>query len=125
MKYLNEIRQHAQISTSSGGRQVVRLARHCLSVETIIHETMHGLGFWHEHQRPDRDEFIYFDFDKLKERFQKTRGKCRVFCKTFQTKTTVNSTVPKLQLSTPRTTFSRLCIIGRMLWQRKEKRYVP
>lgn len=25
---------------------------------TMVHELMHVLGFWHEHQRPDRDQFV-------------------------------------------------------------------
>ena len=32
----------------------------CIKRATIIHEFMHALGLKHEHQRPDRDEFIDF-----------------------------------------------------------------
>lgn len=30
-------------------------------VGDVIHELMHVLGFWHEHQRPDRDEHVQVD----------------------------------------------------------------
>ena len=30
----------------------------CLYEDLIQHETMHALGFWHEHQRPDRNNYI-------------------------------------------------------------------
>ncbi|CAI5446638.1 unnamed protein product [Caenorhabditis angaria] len=59
-----------------GGRQQVSLADECIDYATIIHEMMHVIGFIHEHQREDRDNYVQIiyknvipgantDFDKL------------------------------------------------------------
>uniref|UniRef100_A0A1I7XT58 Metalloendopeptidase n=1 Tax=Heterorhabditis bacteriophora TaxID=37862 RepID=A0A1I7XT58_HETBA len=59
-----------------GGRQQVSLADECIDYATIVHELMHVIGFIHEHQRDDRDNFVRIvwqnvipgangDFDKL------------------------------------------------------------
>ena len=40
-----------------GGKQEIYLSK-SVRAFTVAHEVMHALGFWHEHQRPDRDGYI-------------------------------------------------------------------
>ncbi|XP_055353310.1 platelet-derived growth factor receptor beta-like [Paramacrobiotus metropolitanus] len=43
----------------SGGRQILSTQRACLHEHgSVQHELMHTLGFYHEHQRPDRDDNV-------------------------------------------------------------------
>uniref|UniRef100_A0A1I7V087 Metalloendopeptidase n=1 Tax=Caenorhabditis tropicalis TaxID=1561998 RepID=A0A1I7V087_9PELO len=42
----------------AGGRQELSLDNGCLQYDTAIHELMHSVGFYHEHERWDRDEHI-------------------------------------------------------------------
>ncbi|XP_033752643.1 MAM and LDL-receptor class A domain-containing protein 1-like [Pecten maximus] len=49
----------------NGGVQRLSLAPRCLNRGTIFHELMHTLGFWHEHTRPDRDQYIKVLWDNI------------------------------------------------------------
>ncbi|KAK0398528.1 hypothetical protein QR680_002634 [Steinernema hermaphroditum] len=42
----------------AGGRQELSLDDGCLQYDTAIHELMHAVGFYHEHERWDRDQYI-------------------------------------------------------------------
>lgn len=37
------------------------------STRVVVHEIMHALGFYHEHQRPDASDHVQIDLEKVKE----------------------------------------------------------
>lgn len=50
----------------TGGKQTIYLGIHCLVLGTFLHESMHALGFIHEHSRPDRDEYLKVKYENIK-----------------------------------------------------------
>ncbi len=49
------------------GPQVVSLSRSgCVNTGIVIHELLHAVGFHHEQNRPDRDNFIKVNFANIK-----------------------------------------------------------
>ncbi|OXA38971.1 Meprin A subunit alpha [Folsomia candida] len=48
------------------GQQFVFLGERCNLYGTAIHEIIHALGFYHEHTRPDRDNYVTVDWSQIK-----------------------------------------------------------
>ncbi|XP_055330775.1 zinc metalloproteinase nas-14-like [Paramacrobiotus metropolitanus] len=51
----------------SGHRQRIYLTSRCADSQgDVLHELMHTLGFFHEHARKDRDDFVTVNFDNIR-----------------------------------------------------------
>ncbi|KAM8725700.1 low choriolytic enzyme-like [Acanthopagrus schlegelii] len=56
----------ASLLGRTGDKQVLSLQRYgCVSQGIIQHETLHALGFYHEHTRSDRDQYIKINWDNI------------------------------------------------------------
>ncbi|KAL1115443.1 hypothetical protein AAG570_007473 [Ranatra chinensis] len=49
----------------SGGEQKVSLGERCWYHGIVVHELGHSMGFWHEMNRPDRDEWIFIYWQNI------------------------------------------------------------
>jgi len=54
----------------------------CWGESTIQHEFMHALGFYHEQNRPDRDDKVVVDWDRIETKNCRNYYKCR-HCRVF------------------------------------------
>ena len=46
------------VGKRGSGPQVIRIGKNCDKFGIVVHELGHVIGFWHEHTRPDRDEYV-------------------------------------------------------------------
>uniref|UniRef100_A0A0N5A821 Metalloendopeptidase n=1 Tax=Syphacia muris TaxID=451379 RepID=A0A0N5A821_9BILA len=65
------------VGRRGGGAQAISIGRNCDKFGIVVHELGHVIGFWHEHTRIDRDDYVTifykniqhgqdYNFDKLK-----------------------------------------------------------
>jgi len=62
----------------TGNEQPIVLDMGCWSVGTVVHEMLHAVGFQHEQNRPDRDNYLNIYWDKIipekKPQFELAKG---------------------------------------------------
>lgn len=48
----------SHVGMEGNGGQNVSIGKDCHKIGVIVHELGHAIGFWHEHTRPDRDQYV-------------------------------------------------------------------
>ena len=66
----------------SGGQKVWLKSSGCSSYSTMAHEFLHAFGLYHEHNRPDRDDYIDIKWDNIVKKWQYAYNKCKN-CETY------------------------------------------
>jgi len=54
------------VGRKGNGRQGISIGKNCDKFGIVVHEIGHTVGFWHEHTRPDREEFVTIVNDNIK-----------------------------------------------------------
>jgi len=55
----------ARVGHKTGKNQITIQGPHCWKKGSVLHETMHNLGFYHEQSRPDRDSYVKIQLENL------------------------------------------------------------
>jgi hypothetical protein len=53
------------VGRTGSGEQRLSLGQRCWYLGIVIHELGHAVGFWHEMNRPDRDDWIYVYWNNI------------------------------------------------------------
>ncbi|KAK5969398.1 hypothetical protein GCK32_015182 [Trichostrongylus colubriformis] len=55
------------------GPQAISIGKNCDKFGIVVHELGHVVGFWHEHTRPDRDQYVDIFYKSIQPEIE-TRG---------------------------------------------------
>ena len=55
------------VGKRGNGPQAISIGKNCEKFGIIIHELGHAVGFWHEHTRPDRDDWVTINRENIME----------------------------------------------------------
>lgn len=59
---------NSPVGMNGYGSQTINLEKGgCTLIGTTVHELMHTIGFYHEQNRPDRDQYIRIDYDNVQD----------------------------------------------------------
>ena len=67
---------------NSGAQKVWLKSGGCSSYPTFVHEFLHAYGLYHEHNRPDRDDYVEIKWDNIIKKWQYAYNKCKS-CETY------------------------------------------
>ena len=54
------------VGRKGNGRQGISIGKNCDKFGIVVHEIGHTVGFWHEHTRPDRANFVNIFRENIK-----------------------------------------------------------
>lgn len=73
----NEDGCFSALGNINDGPQILSLGPGCRTKGIVIHELMHAIGFWHEHQRIDRDDHVEVNLDNVEQKYKKQYNKAK------------------------------------------------
>jgi len=53
------------VGKRGSGPQAISISKNCDKFGIVVHELGHVIGFWHEHTRPDRGDYVHILYQHI------------------------------------------------------------